>query len=441
MKNDIDRRRFVKNSLTGMMGLIALPTILPAGVITGKNRIMPNDKINLGFIGVGGMGTGHLKSFLGYSDVHVAAICDVKKVQRDNGKQIVDTRYGDNNCSTYNDYRDLLARKDIDAVVIAAPDHWHVLIGMEAARQGKAMYYEKPLGLRVEECQIMRNVVKRYNTCFQHGTQQRSDEGFRFATEMVRNGRLGDLKRIVVGSASYSPAPVPPEEPVPEGFDFDLWLGSAPLAPYSELRCSRNFMLIDDYSLGCLSGAWGVHHIDCAQWAFDADDSGPVEVEGVGTIPEGLYDTYRTFEVEHTYSNGAKLLHMDYLSAQKRFPQFKVPSPMGILYEGTSGWLYVARGYTDAEPKSLLNTIIGPNEFKLPFSNDHRRNFLNAVRTGSGTISTIGPAVKSEIVCQQAYISLKLGQKLYWNNENEKFVNNDAANKMLSRPMRSPYHL
>jgi predicted dehydrogenase len=441
MNKEIDRRRFVKKSLAGIMGIIALPTILPAGVVTGRNRIMPNDKINLGFIGIGGMGTGHLKSFLGYTDLHVTAICDVKKTHRDTGKQIVDTRYGDTNCAVYNDYRDLLARKDIDAVVIAAPDHWHVLIGMEAARQGKAMYYEKPLGLTVEECQIMRNVVNRYNIIFQHGTQQRSDDGFRFATEMVRNGKLGDMKRIVVGSASYSPAPVPPEEPVPEGFDFDLWLGPAPSAPYSELRCSRNFMLIDDYSLGCLSGAWGVHHIDCAQWALNADDSGPVEVEGTGTIPEGLYNTYRTFDVEHTYSNGVKLLHIDHGSAQKRFPQFNVPSSMGILYEGTEGWLYVARGYTDAEPKSLLNTIIGPNEFKLPFSNDHRRNFLDAVRTGSDTMSTVGPAVKSEIVCQQAYISLKLGQKLYWDNDKELFINNEAANQMLSRPMRSPWHL
>ncbi len=431
----------MKNSISGSIGIFGLPAILPSGVFPGKNRTMPNDRINLGFIGVGGMGTGHLRSFLGYEDVRVVAVCDVKKVQRDSAKSIVDERYGDDKCSAYNDFRDLLVRKDVDAIVQAVPDHWHALIGLEAARQGKAMYFEKPLALTVEESQIMRNAFTRFNTCFQHGTQQRSDQRFRFVTELVRNGRLGELKRIVAGSASFSPIPVPPAEPVPEGFDYGMWLGPAPPAPHSELRSSRNFTLIDDYSLGCISGAWGIHHIDIAQWAMDADKSGPVEVEGTGSIPDGLYDTFHTFEVEHKYANGVKLLHIDHITARKKIPQFNVPGSMGILYEGSGGWLYVARGYMDARPKSLLNAVIGPNEIKLPYSNDHRRNFLDAFRTGADTICPIGPAVKSEIVCQQAYISLKLGQKLYWDNEKEIFINNDAANKMLSRPMRSPWHL
>jgi hypothetical protein len=423
------------------MGIITLPMILPATVVTGRNRILPNDKINLGFIGVGEMGTGHLKSFLGYGDVHVKAICDVRKVQRENGKQITDTWYGDTNCSIYSDYRDLLVRNDIDAVVIAVPDHWHALIGVEAARQGKAMYMEKPLALTVEECQALKKAVDRYNVCFQLGTQQRSEEGFRFATEMVRNGRLGEMKRIVVGSASFTPTLVPPAEPVPDGVDFNMWLGPAPLASYNQLRCSRNFTLIDDYSLGCLSGAWGIHHIDIAQLALNMENSGPVTTEGTGHVPDGLFDTYHTFEVEHTYANGVKLVHIDHISARKKIPRFNVPSSMGILFEGTEGWIYVARGYTDAHPKNLLNTVIGPNEFKLPFSNDHRRNFLDAFRFGFKTISPIESAVKSEIVCQQACISLKLQQKLYWNNETERFIENDAANKMLSRPMRSPWHI
>ncbi|MDD4426537.1 MAG: Gfo/Idh/MocA family oxidoreductase, partial [Mariniphaga sp.] len=408
---------------------------------SGRNRIMPNDRINLGFIGVGGMGTGHLRSFLGYDDVRVVAICDVKKEQRDKAKNTVDTRYGNNECVTYNDFRELLARKDIDGIVTATPDHWHALIGLEAARQGKAMYFEKPVTLTIEEAKILRSTVKRYNTCFQLGTQQRSDERFRFVTEMVRNGRLGQMKRIVIGSASFTPTPMPPEEKVPEGFDYDMWLGPAPLAPYNELRCTRNFTLIDDYSLGCISGAWGIHHVDIAQWAMDADNSGPVDVEGTGNIPEGLYNTYHTFEVEHTYSNGVKLLHIDHITARKKIPQFNVPTSMGMLFEGTEGWLYVARGFMDAHPKSLMNAVIGPNEFKLPFSNNHHRNFLDAARNGSKTISTIDSAVKSEIVCQQAYIAMRLGQKLQWDNENEIFINNEAANKLLSRPRRGPWFL
>jgi predicted dehydrogenase len=441
MTNICNRRQFVKKGIASAAGIIILPTILPSRVFAGKGRIMPNDKINLGFIGTGGMGTGHLRSFLGFDDVRVVAVCDVKKEQRDTAKEIVDERYGDDACAVYNDFRDLLSRKDIDAIVQAVPDHWHALVGIEAARQGKAMYFEKPFALTVKESQILRSAINRYNICFQHGTQQRSDHRFRFVTELVRNGRLGELKRIVAGSASYSPVPIPEFETIPEGFDYNMWLGPAPVAPYSELRSSRNFTLIDDYSLGCISGAWGIHHIDIAQWAVDADSSGPVEVEGRGSIPGGLYDTWHTFEVEHKYANGVTLLHIDHMTARKKIGQFNVPASMGILFEGTEGWLYVARGYMDAHPKSLLNTVIGPNEIKLPVSDDHRRNFLDAIRTGADTISPVGPAVKSEIVCQQAYISMKLNQKLYWDNENEKFINNEAANSFLSRPMRSPWHL
>ncbi len=441
MTTNFNRRQFVKSSIAGAIGLISLPSVVPASVIPGNNRIMPSDRINLGFIGVGSMGSGHLKSFLGYDDVRVVAVCDVKKIQRDEAKVNVDSRYGNDECTTYNDYRELLARKDVDAIVMATPDHWHALVGLEAARQGKAMYFEKPLALTVEECQILKKAVERYNICFQLGTQQRSDTRFRLITEMVRNGRLGEMKRIVIGSASFTPTPAPAEEPVPEGFDYNMWLGPAPLAPYSELRCTRQFTLIDDYSLGCISGAWGIHHVDIAQWALDADNSGPIDVEGTGTIPAGLFDTYHTFEVEHTYANGVKLLHLDHGTARRKIPQFNVPTSMGVLFEGTEGWLYVARGFMDTYPKSLMNTEIGPNEIKLPFSNDHRRNFLDGIRTGSKPVSTIESAVKSEIVCQQAYIAMKLGQKLYWDNENEKFINNDAANKMLSRPMRSPWHL
>src|SRR6056297_751854 len=195
MTTKFNRRQFVKSSIAGAAGTMILPTVLPAAVFPGRNRILPNDRINLGFIGVGGMGSGHLKSFLGYDDVRVLAVCDVKKVQRDKAKETVDSRYGSNECDTHNDYRELLARKDIDGIVTATPDHWHALIGLEAARQGKAMYFEKPVTLTVEEAQLLRSTIKRYDICFQLGTQQRSDERFRFVTEMVRNGRLGQMKR------------------------------------------------------------------------------------------------------------------------------------------------------------------------------------------------------------------------------------------------------
>lgn len=442
MKRQLNRRNFLKNTVNASAGLIVAPLVVPAKVWNSTKYTLPNNRINLGFIGVGGMGTGHVRSFIGHEDVQIKAICDVRKEHRDRAKTIVDEKYGNKECATYNDFRELLAREDIDGIVQAVPDHWHALTGLEAARQGKAMYYEKPMSYTVEEAQAVRKAVNQYNVVFQIGTQQRSDERFRFAVEVVRNQRIGELKRIVVGSASFTEVPVQPVEEIPPGLDYDFWLGPAPYSPFTSLRCTRQWTLIRDYSLGCLSGAWGIHHIDIAQWAVDADNSGPVEVEGTGTIPkEGLFDTFQHFEVEHTYKNGVKLLHLDHGTARQKIKQFDVRSSMGILFEGTEGWIYVARGFIDAEPKSILNTIIGPNDIKLPVSNDHRRNFLDAVKTGNNPISPVGPGVKSEIVCQQADIAIRMGKKLYWDNEKEEFIDEPVANEFLSGPMRSPWHL
>ena len=403
---------------------------------------MPNDRINMGFIGVGGMGNGHVRSFIEHDDVHVVAVCDVNRQHADGAARIANKHYGDQDCVVYNDFRELLSRKDIDAIVMATPDHWHTLIGIEAARNGKHMYYEKPLSLFFRECQEMRKAINRYGVVFQLGTQQRSDERFRFACELARNEKLGTLKKIIIASASYNQVPVQPVEQVPEYLDYDLWLGPAPEVPYTPLRCTRNFTLIYDYSVGCISGAWGIHHVDIAQWAVDADLTGPIEVEGTGTIAEdGLYDTIQHWEAIHTYASGVRLVHTDHISLRQRDPRFDIPNSMGIMFEGSKGWVYVARGYIDAEPKSLLKTVIGPDEIQLPRSNDHRRNFLNGVRTGAPVMCPIETAVRSDTVCHQADIAIRLGQKLKWNPEEETFIDNPEANRMLSRPMRGPWHI
>ena len=442
MSKNFNRRHFLKKSVSGTISVISLPLILPSDVLGINGKTSPNDKINLGFIGVGGMGTGHLRSFIEFSDVHVVAICDVSSERRLQAKKRVDTRYGNEDCDTYNDFRELLSRKDIDAVVIATPDHWHALVGIEAAQQGKHMYYEKPLSLSFRQCQAMRQAVNRYNVVFQHGTQQRSDERFRFACELARNEKIGVLKRIVIGSASYSQVPVQPLEPIPEGFDYDMWLGPAPYAPYTTLRCSRNFTLIYDYSIGCISGAWGIHHVDIAQWALNADHTGPVAVEGTGTVaPDGLYDTIQTWWVEHTYANGVKVIHTDHISVRAKIPQFNVPASMGILFEGSNGWIYVARGFIDAQPKNLLRTIISPNEIQLQRSNDHRRNFLDSIKTREPTICPIETAIRSDTLCHQADIAVRLGQRLNWDPVKEEFIDNPRANQLLLRPMRSPWHI
>jgi predicted dehydrogenase len=442
MKYKQNRRSFLIKSAAGAAGIIVMPAILPSKVFSFAGRLLPSETINLGFIGVGGMGSGHLKSFIEYKDVHVLAVCDVNGQHAADAAQVVNNRYGNQDCTIFSDFRELLARKDIDAVVIATPDHWHSLIGIEAARMGKHMYYEKPLSLFFRECQAMRQAINRYGVVFQLGTQQRSDEKFRFACELVRNEKLGKLEKIIIGSASYNQVPVQPLEPVPDWLDYDLWLGPAPEVPYTRLRCTRNFTLIYDYSVGCISGAWGIHHVDIAQWAVDADHTGPVEVEGTGTIAgDGLYDTIQHWEAVHTYANGVKLVHIDHISAREKIPQFNIPNSMGILFQGSEGWVYVARGYIDAEPKSLLRMVIGPGEIQLPRSNDHRRNFLDAVRTGAQPISPIETAVRSDTVCHQADIAIRLGQRLRWDPVKEEFIDNPAANRMLSRPMRGPWQL
>jgi predicted dehydrogenase len=430
-RNTLRRRDVLK----GVLAATGFPAIVPASAFGANSRIV------MANIGVGGMGSGHCQALLQIPDVQVVAVCDVRRQHRDRAKQWVDARYGDKSCATYNDFREVLARKDIDAVAIAVPDHWHALIGIEAARNGKDMYYEKPMGLTFADARAMREAVRRYGVVFQFGTQQRSSREYRYACELVRNGHIGELQTIVIGSAQYEPVATQPAQPAPEGFDYDLWLGPAPWAPYTELRCTRNWTLIYDYSLGCISGAWGIHDVDIAQWANDADHSGPVSAEGTAFIPrDGLYDTPLKFEIEHHYANGVKLMHLDLQTAKVRYQQFHFGG-MAMLFIGTKGWIYVSREGMRAQPESLLHEVIGPNENKVVFSNDHRENFLEAVRSRRQPISHIEAAVRSETVCQQADIAIRLGRKVNWDPEREMFLDDAQANRMLARPMRAPWRL
>jgi predicted dehydrogenase len=404
--------------------------------------VPPSDRITVGHIGVGGMGTGHVLAFLQQPDVRTLAICDVRREHREAAKALVDEAYGNRDCTLHNDYRELLRRSDIDAVVMAAPDHWHALIGIEAARNRKDIYHEKPLSMSVAENRAMRDAVTRYGIVFQFGTQQRSDAGYRFACELVRNGRLGKLHTISIGTATAPHSPAWTAEPVPEGLDYDLWLGPAPWAPYTSRRCTRDWTHIYDYSLGILSGAWGVHDVDIAQWALDADATGPVAVEGTGTFPaKGLFDTAAAFDVTLTYANGVKLELMDMPTAKAKKPRQFSLQWMSMLFEGSDGWVLVSRNGLHAEPKSLLREVIGPNEIKLPRSTHHRRNFLDAVKSRSSTVSPIEAAVRSDTVCQLADIAMRLGRKLKWDPAAEQFPDDAQACRMLSRPMRSPWRI
>jgi len=455
MKQITSRRSFLRATATFSTAAITLPYFVPGRVVGAGGATPPSEKIVMGCIGVGSMGGGHLRGFSAQEDVRVAAVCDLRRKFREKAKQRVDTQYGDASCVMYDDFRALLARPDIDAVCVATPDHWHALVGIEAARNGKDMYLEKPADVHVAAAQALRDAVKRYGVVFQFGTQQRSGRDFRFACELVRNQRIGKLKTIVVGSVPGATLPnqaIQPE-PDPREFDYDMWLGPAPWSDYTFQRAASRaegspgyWMHIHDYCLGCLSGAWGIHHVDIAQWGNDSDDTGPLEIEGTGTIPkDGLCDTPTTWWVEHTYANGVRMIHAERSQTLREFPQFKSEalqySGVGVLFIGTDGWVIVSRGGIDAAPKSLLQETFDSTTVRLPVSNNHKRNFLECVRSRKQTISPIEAAIRSDTICHLDDIAIRLGRKLRWNPQREEFVNDDQANRMLTRPMRSPWQL
>jgi predicted dehydrogenase len=378
-------------------------------------------------------------------DVHVSAICDVSQATRERIAAVVNRRYNDTACATYNDFRELFARPDIDAVVIATGERWHPLIASAAARAGKHMYCEKPLALSVAAFKAVREAVNENSVSFQFGTQQRSTFYYRHAVELARNGRIGEVKTIMVGAVRGPNDTLYGEikEP-PLGFDYDMWLGPSPLAPYSDMRVSiAAWLFISDYGLGCLDGAWGIHDIDIAQWVADADHTGPVEVEAQNvTWYTDIRDVPHDYTVEHRYANGIRLIHMDMAIARKRAPEFNaLPSTGATVIFGSEGWIFVSRDGIVTHPESLASEKIGPNQIQVIRSSDHRRNLLDAIRSGRKTICNVEVAVRDQTVVQQEYIALSLGRKLRWDPAAEHFVDDPEANKWLSRPMRSPWHL
>ena len=335
-------------------------------------------------------------------------------------------------CTAYNDFRELIADKNVDAVVIAVPDHWHTIPAIEAARAGKDVYLEKPMTLTHEEGRALADVVKRYDRVFQHGTQQRSGRRFRRAAQLARSGRLGKLHTVEVGVYGGRATGYHAPQPVPEGFDFPLWLGQAPWAPFTAARCVgvRPWMCISDYSGGLVTG-WGIHHIDSAHWGMGTDDTGPIEIEGEGVFPaDGLYDTVLTWRLECRYANGMRMIFTDH---QK--------NPQGIKFIGTDGWVFVNRQTLEAEPASLLESPVDPSEAQLYHSNSHHGNFLECIRTRKETICPAELAHRSTSVCHLVNICLQVGRKVRWNPAKERFVNDPEADRLLSRAMRSPWHL
>jgi len=428
-KGTLGRRSFVKTTLTAGIGA---PMIVPSRVF-GANA--PSGRLTMGCIGVGGMGTTNMQKFITREDVRIVAVCDVDRLHRLNAKEIVDTKYGETHtcgpfhgCSHYNDFREIIDRKDIDLVLIATPDHWHAIPAIMAADAGKDIYCEKPIALTVPEGRAMCEAVRRNGTIWQTGSWQRSVENFRFACELVRNGRIGRLETVIVSLPTGSEIGPQPEMPIPEGFDYDFWLGPAPWAPYTEKRCHWNFRWIMDYSGGQLTD-WAGHHCDIAHWGMDTELTGPVRIEGRGDFPsDGLWNTAKSYRFECLYENGLKMTVVN--DAQEK---------RGIRFNGSEGWVHVDRESFDAHPKSLLTSIIAKNEIHLYKSTDHWGNFIDCVRSRAMTVAPIAILHRSVTIAHIGNIAMLLERPLQWDPGTERFINDPEANRMLSRAMRSPW--
>jgi predicted dehydrogenase len=442
----VKRRELLRTAVAAAPAALGFPTIIPSSALGADGVIAPSERITIGSIGLGRMGGGNTRSFLRHEDARVIAVCDVQESRRKELKAIVDQRYGDTGCATYSDYRELLARPEIDAVMIATGERWHPLISIEAARRNKHMYCEKPMARTVEEAKAVREAVRRAGVVFQLGTQQRSTYYFRHACELVRNGKIGELKTIAIASAGGTGNVLPPEvpAPVPTGIDWDMWLGPAPWAPYSDLRISLRWLEISDYGLGFMGGSWGIHEYDIAQWVNNTDHTGPLSVEGTAEFFHDIRDTASRYDIEFKYANGVVAHMMDLPTARKRFWHFQHGTSeqrgYGDVLIGTEGWIFVSRENVRTYPESLVRTVIGPNEIRLR-SSDHKRNFLDAIKTARQPISHIEAAVRAETMCQMGDIATRLKRKLQWDPEKEMFPEDERANLRLSRPMRAPWRL
>ena len=437
-KRRIARRRFLKGALTAGAGAASAPYVLTSAALGAPGRAAASDRITLGFLGTGGHGVGmNLRSFLPQKDAQVLAVCDVDAILMRSAKEMVDHRYADlaragkyKGCAAHADWREIVARDDIDAVQISTPDHWHVPMSVAAIKAGKDVICEKPT-LTIAEGRVLADTVKRYAAVFQLSTEDRSIPQYHRMAELVRNGRIGKLRRILVKLPAGPGGPGDPTpQPVPETLNYDMWLGPAPWAPYCPGRIHWNFRWVRDYSGGQLTD-WGAHLIDTAQWGNDSERTGPVEVEGTGRRhANGLYDTYHTYHIRYRYATGVEMI-VD-------------SGGVAIRFEGTDGWVGNNGwcGRLEASSPELLKTRIRADElhlFTCP-AGEHR-NFLDCVK------SRRDPYFPAEIghrccsVMHIGNIAMDVGRKLRWDPKAEKFPNDDTANLMLARAMREPWGL
>jgi predicted dehydrogenase len=451
-RSTLSRRRFLGRTAVAGASAVAAPCLLPGSALGLEDRPAANERINVALIGTGNQGTHDLGNFLGDGRVQVVAVCDVNRESagywggtvrgREPARRMVDERYAAQRasgqyqgCADYVDFREVLGRKDIDVVEVCTPDHWHALLVIEACRAGKDIYCQKPLSLTIPEGRAMSDAVKRYGVVFQTGSQQRSDHNFRRAAELVLNGRIGKLETVECGLPGGRPdfgktGGRKQPEPVPTDFDYDRWLGPAPYAAYCPARTHVNFRWVLDYSGGQLTD-WGGHHPDCAQWGMGTQYTGPVEIRAAkGSFPpDPVWDTATDYYFEAVYKNGVTMIVSNRVRG-------------GVTWKGTEGQVWANRGRHDADPKSILDSKIGPDEIHLYESSNHFRNFIDCVLSRKEPVAPVEVAHRSITICHLGNIAMQLGiDGFRWDPDKEKIVDNPEAARMLHRAYREPWVL
>ncbi len=431
-----NRRNFLKTA----SALSASTFIIPASVLGMGKQASANDRINVGCIGVGPRGTDVMRHLLRNDKCRITALCDLKSNVLKEKQNLVNEFYDNKDCQTHHDFNQLVARKDIDACLVATCDHWHVLTSLAAVRSGKDVYMEKPMGLTLEEDQAMRDAVHKHKRIFQFGTQQRSDAKFRQACELVRNGKIGELKSINVWSPGSIQAGESTQVPVPEWVDYNFWLGPSKFTPYTKDRCSNSlWWFMSDYALGFIAG-WGIHPIDIALWGAEDKFDGPWEIEGTGTFPTtGVCDTAMNWNVKIKLGSGIKINFTGTPCPPEWLKRYgEQESSHGTAFEGSEGWVYVQRGEIKASSPSILKAKV---ENPLYKSDNHAGNFLDCIRSRKEAISSIDAAVRGDTLCHISDIAIRREEKLVFDPKTERFIDNNEANKRLMRPMRAPWHL
>ena len=453
----MQRRTFLKSSTAATAGIIVVPTIIPSHVL-GKNA--PSNKIRIGQIGFGRIARSHdLPETLRHDVALGVAVADVDLNRAQLGKHWIEEFYAKKgkkdyvNVAVYQDYREMLQDKSIDAVIISTPDHWHARAAIEAALAGKDIYLQKPASLTIAEGRQMSDIVNRTGRIFQQGSQQRGARPwphFHRACELVRNGRIGEVQKIEIGLPGDPGGNDEIPMPVPAYLDYNMWLGSTPFRDYTEkgVHPQNDFsrpgwLRLEQFGAGMITG-WGAHHLDTAHWAMGTEYTGPVEVEAEASFPtSGMWDVHGDFMVHAKYANGVSM-------------QISGEFPNGVKFYGTEGWIFVSRGNVavtssdptqsggelkalDASDPNILKSEIGPDEIHLYKAPEQHKDWLNAIHTRVDPVAPAEVGHRSCSACLVSHIAMKLDGKLHWDPQRERFIDNDSANAMLSRPQRFPY--